>query len=83
MPDTLDTVINAFTQRLDYREARKRYTPHVVACTCCDTLVYAPLERVEQLCQYCLYACGRGRLAEQAQRRIVRLLERRIQQKKV
>jgi hypothetical protein len=24
---------------LDYRDARKRYAPHIVACTRCDTLV--------------------------------------------
>ena len=63
---------------LDYREARKLFAPRIVACTRCDTLVATPLERAEQLCKDCLYACGRGMLAEQAQRRIVRVLVQRI-----
>ena len=63
---------------LGYREARKRYAPRVVACERCDTLVSSPLERTERLCQHCLYACGLGMQTELAQRRIVRLLERRV-----
>jgi hypothetical protein len=63
---------------LDYREARKRYAPHIVACTRCDTLVTTPLERAERLCHFCLDACGRGMVAEQAQRRIVRVLNQRL-----
>ncbi len=34
---------------LDYRDARKRFAPHVAACTRCDTLVTTPLERAEQI----------------------------------
>lgn len=63
---------------IEYREARKRYAPDVVACERCDTLVSSPLERTERRCSSCLYACGLGMQAALAQRRIVRLLERRV-----
>lgn len=71
------------SQGLDYRAARARYAPRVVACTRCDRLVFSPLERAELLCRTCMDACGLGMKADQAQRRIVLLLERRIAQQHI
>jgi hypothetical protein len=64
---------------LDYRQARKRYAPSLIACQRCDTLIPPTyqLERIEQLCPTCFATCGLRLQANTARRRLVHLLVRR------